>query len=312
MKKRSKYIPPSKVESWLSKNHMVAMKQLIKGNSIYRGLRQTNSKFIYVRPSQTERTSKNTKNIYTALMDILPSWQGWPRRSRSVICSDSTEYAGGYAGPSEQYSSDTKLGALYAVLPKDGAKIAVCSQQDIWYSFDVIKRRWRSDNMNGFIESFDNIFQQAYTFATGDTYNEEIGELNGDGMDLFLNHIEGVITRNILKKVIVGDDQYSNEIEDMMEYKFGENNSWVEYFDGLMNPKDNQFRLQTIEGYDSRVVDSETGMREVWTESDCLFVRMSNFNKNMTQRLGDDYTLVKDLIKKVTGKEAIDWAYNYD
>lgn len=306
MESRSKYIPPSKVEMWLSKNHMVAIKQLMRGNSIYRGLRNTNSKFVYVRPSQTERSSKNTKNIYTALMDILPSWQGWPRRSRSVICSDSTEYAGGYTGPSERWSTDnSNLGALYVVLPKDGSKIGVCPQQDIWDSFDVIKERWRSDNMNMFNESFDNIFQESYKFATGDDYyNEEIGELNGEAMDFFLHHIEGVITPVSLRRVrdMVNYD-LQHEIEDMLEYKFGAKKSWIEYFDDLLNPKANRFQLQTIEKYSPGVINSDIDMHEVWTESDCLFIRMSNFNKNLTKRLGSDYTLVKDLIKKVTEKD---------
>ena len=306
MEQRSKKIPPNKVKSWLSKNHMVAMKQLIKGNSIYRGLRHTNSKFIYIKPSQVERSSKNTKNVYTALIDILPSWQDWPKRSRSVICSDNTEYAKGYIGPSEIYSfSKIKLGALYVVLPKDGSKIAVCPQEDIWDSFDVIKERWRSDNMDEFNHSFDGIFQESYKWATGDYYNEKIGELNGESMDFFLHHIEGVITPVSLRRVRdFVNSMYRDIIEDMVEYKFGAKKSWIEYFDGLMNPKNNQFRLHTIESYNPNQINSDTDMHEVWTDSDCLFIRMSNFNINLTRRFGNDYTLVKDLIKKVTGKDA--------
>jgi len=302
---RSKYIPPSKVEKWFKKHHSSAMSQVIKGNFIYRGLRRSNSKFLYVRPSQVERQSKNTKNIYTALMDILPSWQGWPRRSRSVICSDSSEYASGYLGEREKNTySTSKLGALYIVLPKNGSKIGVCPDQDIWDSFVNIQERWNADNMHMFNQSFDDILQRAYDLVIGDRYNKEIGELNGEGMDFFLNHIEGIISKNTLKKLMNDYDYGRNaEIGDMLEYKFGKNISWIEYFDDLMNPDKNNFKLQPIESYNPREVDSTRDMHEVWTESDCLFVRMSNFNANYTRRINNDYFNIDDLITKVTGKE---------
>jgi hypothetical protein len=100
----------------------------------------------------------------------------------------------------------------------------------------------------------------------------------------------------------------------MLEYKFGAKKSWIEYFDGLMNPNHNRFQLQPIESYNPREVDSTRDMHEVWTESDCLFVRMSYFNINLTRRFGNDYTLVKDLIKKVKtiAENIVIYEYKFD
>ena len=76
---------------------------------------------IKIDPRTGARQSQNTKNYYTTMIDNLPAWKNWPKRSKSLICAnDAAEYnAEGY-------------GDLYAIFPVNGARVAICPDLDIW------------------------------------------------------------------------------------------------------------------------------------------------------------------------------------
>jgi len=101
-------------------------KASLKGTPIYRGKRRTSPfNFGIIDPKKYVRTSADTLNYYTLLIDhILPEWKNYPKRSQSIICSTSPEYAKSY-------------GSVYMVYPFDGSKIGVCPRGDIWSSFET-------------------------------------------------------------------------------------------------------------------------------------------------------------------------------
>jgi hypothetical protein len=92
------------------------------GNKIFKGLRNLNGNFFLADPTKKIRHSRNTNNYYTLLLDNLPSWANYPKRSNSLICTNSKWKADLY-------------GAGYAVIPVNGTEIAVCPADDIWFSF---------------------------------------------------------------------------------------------------------------------------------------------------------------------------------
>ena len=94
-------------------------KDFLKGSPIYRGLRNNISLYAFVEPEKYTRVSANTENYYTLMIDNSPNWEGYPKRSKSIICSSSKSGASGY-------------GNVYRVIPKNGAKIGVCSSDDFW------------------------------------------------------------------------------------------------------------------------------------------------------------------------------------
>lgn len=94
--------------------------------ALYRGI-NGNGPYNIVDPTKHERTSAYTSNHTTLLMDNLPSWKNYPKRSRSVICTLAGGVAGGY-------------GRKFRVIPSDGCKFGVCPRSDVWYSFsDFLK-----------------------------------------------------------------------------------------------------------------------------------------------------------------------------
>jgi hypothetical protein len=73
------------------------------------------------------RVSANTSNEYTTIIDNSPAWAEYPKRSRSLICTTSSnlEYARDFGDP-------------FIILPTPDTKIAVCSKYDFWDSFPVV------------------------------------------------------------------------------------------------------------------------------------------------------------------------------
>jgi hypothetical protein len=254
-------------------DYVVAFERFAKGYRIYRGLRGFNKEYAVVKPSRTIRTSKNTKNIYTALMGCLPSWQKWPDRARSVICSNETMKASSYMNPWSDPS-----GGLYVVLPKNNGRIAICPSDDIWNSFSVVFKRWYSvgdygvSNMNHFNDVFEDFFYSVFPFFK----DIEIGELDAADMKVFLEKAENDFDAETFSGGIEGIKQ--GMIDDVVNYKIKRGLTWIEYFDELLNPVANGFTLQTIDNYD---IDRFEG-REIWTDVDCLLVRIA------TERNGKD------------------------
>ena len=96
------------------------------GIGLWKGFNyQVNDDVIITTPAAVERKSRNTTNYYTVLLDNLPVWQQYPKRSRSLICANTKEHANQYSLP----------GVPYLILPFNGAKIGVCPESDIWTSF---------------------------------------------------------------------------------------------------------------------------------------------------------------------------------
>lgn len=80
-------------------------------------------KFAVVDTHQSKRKSQNTKNYYTEIFDHSSYFEGWPKRSQSLICSLDKSYAESYA----QFG-----GGLYAIVPFNDAKIGSVEAVDIW------------------------------------------------------------------------------------------------------------------------------------------------------------------------------------
>ncbi len=89
---------------------------------IYRGI-NLDSDAAYFDPSQAQpRRSRNSDNFVTLIMDNSPPWKAYPKRSRSMICTNSLGKAMAY-------------GHVYMVLPYNGTNIGVAPKYDIWEGF---------------------------------------------------------------------------------------------------------------------------------------------------------------------------------
>lgn len=120
--KRIKVLDKKEALRFLLKN----CEKSLKSTPIWRG-RKGNENFCFVDPREGElRKSANTLNYITLIMDNLPSWNEYPKRSHSLICATDTDSA-------------KNFGRLYRVIPYNSAMIGICRRFDLWWSFKTIK-----------------------------------------------------------------------------------------------------------------------------------------------------------------------------
>jgi len=121
-KYKSKNLSINKAVKLLNQNCRQSLAMI--DNPLWRGMGNHSAEILTIDPSTGERHSQNTSNYYTQLMSYSPYFEGWPKRNKSLICSSSEEYAGGYAGNN----------GLYAIYPFDNVPIAVCPEADMWFT----------------------------------------------------------------------------------------------------------------------------------------------------------------------------------
>lgn len=120
------------------------------GNQVFKGM-EDDGEFFEVDPKLYGRRSANTRNYYTTLFDNLESWKGYPKRSRSLICTTSSHIASGY-------------GSVFLVIPFDGARFGVCPRNDIWSSFSKL------------VLSLDSFCDYFYSFGINEDSFEDMLE----------------------------------------------------------------------------------------------------------------------------------------
>lgn len=131
--KRSRSITSTKnVLSQIEKNCSQSLNAIKNNQFIFKGMR-ANGDLYLTNPAKIERISRNTTNYYTMILSNLPSWKEYPKRNRSIICTNCTDKAKIY-------------GNIYLVIPFDNANFGICPKKDIWDS--KINNRWYMSEMN--------------------------------------------------------------------------------------------------------------------------------------------------------------------
>jgi hypothetical protein len=161
---------------------------------------------------QSKRKSQNSQNYYTEILDHSSYFEGWPKRSQSLICSLDKNYAEGYS---------QRSGGLYAIVPFNDAKIGSVEAVDIWgvefQPFGVgssigfedfnswLKHLKITDTIDGLCDFAEKLanrdedavkgFEKAFPEAAKDT----------DVLDDFMGYLNGSLSPEIL-----GFEQYDS------------------------------------------------------------------------------------------------------
>lgn len=196
-------------------------------------------------PSEHERNSVDTDNYYNLLMDNLPSWSEYPKRSKSIIGSLDRGTAEGY-------------GTLYRVIPIfENSKVAVAPKFDIWWSFD---KAFRSDNpMYTKCDSCDGTGEHPIF----DSQCEDCGGA-GDTPVTSLKHFNDKLKKdfNLNSDVKYTWSEFKNKVK-----------NGLPVIKNIFDPVKNGFRLIDY--------NNETNIHkdaEIWTEAKCLLIREDLLN----------------------------------
>jgi hypothetical protein len=231
-------------------------------DQIYRGVVRSND-FDYSmhQPSKFDRVSRNTSNFYTRLLNILPSWKNYPKRSKSLICTTYLNDALNYANRRENN--------VFIIIPVNGAKIGLAGADDFWFSFPNISPAF--SNMDDFNAWFKYFLQILYP----DDYKYKIDELN----KLDNNEFKELIRE--IGEVLITNPNIVESFENWMSRKFVYNyidskKDFLSYLDTLLNPKFNKFTLLTTKK--QNILD-KIAPSEVWTDGDCLLISYPKFEE---------------------------------
>lgn len=106
----------------------VALQAFNQGRRIYRGIHNYSQNFFYQpQLDPGTRRSANVANWYTLIMDNVPEWKDFPRRSASLICTTDPIQSSDY-------------GVTFTVLPFYNPTIGICPREDLWFSFPRLKK----------------------------------------------------------------------------------------------------------------------------------------------------------------------------
>lgn len=229
----------------------------LSGLSIFRGVRELHAQIpaAFVKPSEYTRRSANTTNYYTTLLDNLPSWQKYPKRSKSIICTTDFDRAEGYS-----YNKNT-----FYVFPAEGSKVGICPQNDIWKSFKEFDyENWEdlsifNISMNSLLKIYGNLTKNYY--VDDSNYNAML-----EAFDYITEHKQKIYdAAEILSK----DVWYGrNIILDVWKRPRFKTQTFFDFINkSLLNPDYNDFKLQT---YNNNFIAQDE--KELWTDGDSVLI----------------------------------------
>lgn len=211
------------------------------------------------------RVSQNTSNVYTRLLsDILPSWKNFPPRNRAVICTTSANTA-------------SDFGNLYVIFPENETKIGICSDYDIWNSFDDNIQKYKIYNMAEFNEAiieFISMIDGISEDGVIDIFHSgSVSDLD-DTFDILDNNI---VTKDIGAEVIKNIN--SKPFMKFLYDKISHGSDIRTVLDNLLSPKRNGFTTVNISsGAKIGKKYSYVLGREVWFSG--KYVAVANWHIN--------------------------------
>jgi hypothetical protein len=261
-KSRRRIIDRDKVVKLLKEKFTESLSALKNGNQngrfLKRRLRKGGDPYYFINPKIRERTSSGkNSNFYNVLVSMVPSWRGYPKRTRSIICLSNRT-------PPSDYGHES-----YYVFPINGSKIVQTSTDDFWYGAPYLRMRTgvNIDSFDRFSRVIENLFilfpnipdkdklnVNDTTHITEGTYKDVIFKLNK------------YLTKELVDSVINEGKLHSASELIKHDILKNFNGDWEAYFDSLLNPKENDIDLVTIETL-------KEGECECWLDSPSIMIR---------------------------------------
>ncbi len=191
------------------------------------------------------------QNLYNLLLSNLPSWDDYPTRNKSHICSTDNKAV-------SSYGNNT-----YIVFPKKLTSIGVCSKDDLWASMPMLEGRP--------LVSFDYVFTAAIKDYLKGDYNKSIQQN--------YTELETLCKSDGFSEYMSGKDVYFTskhwyECRTISDYmKLWNKNVYDILNEYVLNPYRNKFKLV----YPNNIPEDAVN-NEVWFENDALYVNVSKID----------------------------------
>jgi len=221
---------------------------------IYRSINsELSTPYNLIDPRKYERTSANTSNFYTLIIDNEKDWRDFPKRKHGIICSLNGSYMGNEFRviPLLKWNEIlTQFNIKDFKYPKWG----ICNTHDIWHSFHLLK--------DDSAESFNLLIFELCKF-----YKIDISDINFDIFKDILSNIDLDMVENTKLT-----NKYLNEdirlfVNIMKEQKF---NNFYELVKFIYSPTN--FKIYTYEEIQKNCTYEQ--FNECWTDTPVLYEYM--------------------------------------
>ena len=206
----------------LNSDYSEAWKAFKEGKKLFRGLTVSINAFDSPFVSSTtdaDRLSmhaahRKKDSIYNSLFSkLLPSWKLYPKRNKSIICSNTYMIASDY-------------GNVYHVFPINGTILGECPSYDLWFSFDNALKDVRNLLYKICIELDEHKTKENIMINNSITS---------------LQHLDVVFT--VIQKIF-------NITEDELLSKIVDGKKLIDHLDDLLDPDQNKFKKISISEID--------------------------------------------------------------
>lgn len=237
------------------------------------------------------RPSRNTQSFTMWLMENMDEWQKYPRRSQSLICSTTSDYAGSYGRP-------------FMVIPYDTAKVGVCAAMDF---FDTIEKGAGID-VSGYNSQISELIRQTIDLMRihGKDKNIKSPPFRSGASSTYDDDNRPPATREHFFSLLKTFDRFFLQHPELIDSLVGErgyyssspSNTTSMIINGLsrkipladilsqnLSPEKNGFELFDMHNFDTEKIPNATGSwgydrgNEVWTDGPALFVKENTFEK---------------------------------
>jgi hypothetical protein len=225
---------------------------------IYRGMPQQCTTGI-VDTSTFDRKSANTKNYYTVWMDNDPLWAEYPKRSKSYIASNKHRTSRGF-------------GPLHLLIPKDNVHVGICSEDDLWISFQMLGKIMHTQGYGYSMGDFANELHKIFTLVDSDTEDDAIEYAESDYPSLI--RALKMINADVLREW--GENAIRKIAAKRWLTAFGEHNFNTAYdmMKAIMDPGSNNFQHYRAGEMKPTILDSE-----YWLQGEIGVIAVSELEK---------------------------------
>lgn len=250
----------------------------IEHQRIYRGVQYNKDNFLYINPEEHDRPSKSQggKNIYSIILDNGVSWQRFPDRKKSIICSNNIGVAAEFSGEDDEEGDPL----VHVVIPFNNTEWAICPGNDIWHSFKDLGL----DNLQEFNSIISGVIFKLSKVSVSEI---KYGIDTYDDIKYFLSKIDFSDIKHINK--VLGDTILHLLSYDRSHVDSGDSIiiSLLNKFKKVSNPdemseiiinslKPDGFEIQT---YGKQGIRFDKKEQECWSDGEALLIRKDVFDK---------------------------------
>jgi hypothetical protein len=231
---------------------------------IWRNISSLTDKYYLIDPTKHDRKSSFGLNYYNIIVDNLPSWEEWPKRSKSLI---------GLLNSFETFYGVEK----YRLIPFDGAIIAKTNIRDFIGGFKKLQKFniYLLDNINYFIKKLYQYFSLVYKDITK-PIDTNINNFIYD-MSIIEDKLKNMSRKQIEK---LNFDEHEKILLSFYDYLVLDGKNFMDFMIYYLNPIENDFELLSYNQLKTSNIHKHGN--EIWTESKCLLINekdIQNFRK---------------------------------